>query len=560
MKAKRALVSVSDKTGIIDFVKELHKLGLEILSTGGTAKALRDGGLPVKDVSEVTGFPEIMDGRVKTLHPKIHGGLLARRDKPEHLEALQKLEIGLIDLVVINLYPFLKVTADPKVDLETAIENIDIGGPAMLRASAKNYAGVAVITDPADYPLVLKELAETGEVSLSTKGRLAIKAYRLTSAYDAAIDEYLSRTLAQEERIHLTYGKGQTLRYGENSHQKASFYLDEASKDSSVARAEILNGKEMSYNNFVDANAAYEAVKDLDPKVPAVAVVKHTNPCGFATGKTAAQALERAWEGDPISAFGGVIATNQKVDMAFAEFLKGDSVKHYSYQVKDGEYVAQEVNTGKFVEVLIAPDFEPEALEFLQKKSKMIRVLKVPEVEVVDPKTLRAITGGLLVQDRDMQLFEKFEVVTQKTFPGHYQALATFTMTACKHTKSNSVILGRQYEPGLFQVMGMGAGQPNRVDSMRKLAYTKALENLKREWQRLGKSGKFEAWAQQEINGMLLASDAFLPFDDTVREAAGLGVRYLIQPGGSMRDEDSIKACNELGVAMAFTGLRHFNH
>ncbi|MDT8446191.1 MAG: bifunctional phosphoribosylaminoimidazolecarboxamide formyltransferase/IMP cyclohydrolase [bacterium] len=560
MKAKRALVSVSDKNGIIDFVRELHKLDFEILSTGGTAKALRDGGLPVTDVSEVTGFPEIMDGRVKTLHPKVHGGLLARRDKPEHLKALEELEIGLIDVVVINLYPFLQVTADPNVDLETAIENIDIGGPAMLRASAKNHEGVAVVTDPADYDQVLAELKADGVVSLKTKRRLAIKTFRLTSSYDAAIDEFLSRRLLEEERLHLTFGQGQVLRYGENSHQEASFYLDESSLESSVARAQVLNGKPMSYNNYVDANAAYEAVKDIDPRTPAVAVIKHTNPCGFATGTSAAKALERAWEGDPISAFGGVIATNAKVDLAFAQFLKGDEVKHFSYTVKDGEYVAQEVSTGKFVEVLIAPDYDEEALEYLARKSKMIRLLKVPTNQSTDAKTFRAITGGILVQGRDNQLFEKFDVVTKKPFPGNYQALSEFTMLACKHTKSNGIVLGREYAPGCFQVMGMGAGQPNRVDSMRKLSITKARENLKREWEREGKTGDFEAWAADEIAAMVMASDAFLPFDDTVREAATLGIKYVIQPGGSMRDEDSVKACDELGMAMAHTGLRHFNH
>ena len=560
MKAKRALVSVSDKTGIIDFVQQLHKLGIEILSTGGTAKALRDGGVEVTDVSEVTGFPEIMDGRVKTLHPKIHGGLLARRDKPEHLAALKELEIGLIDIAVINLYPFMKVTADPDVDLETAIENIDIGGPAMLRASAKNYQGVAVLTDPADYAGVIAELEKTGEVTETTKGRLAIKAFRLTSSYDAAIDQFLSRRLLEEERLHMQYGQGKVLRYGENSHQSAKFFLDETGSDSCVARAEVLNGKDMSYNNYVDANAAYEAVKEMDPLVPAVAVIKHTNPCGLATGKSGAEAVERAWAGDPISAFGGVLATNTKVDMAFAEFLKGEQVEHLSYQVKDGEYLSQVVKTGKFVEVLIAPDFDEDAMEFLKRKSKALRLLKVPTAVKAETETVRAITGGILVQSRDQELFSKFDVVTKKPFPGNYQSLSEFTMTACKHTKSNAVILGREYAPGRFQVFGMGAGQPNRVDSMRKLSITKALENLKREWEQNGQTGDFKAWADEEISKMVLASDAFLPFDDTVREAAGLGIKFIIQPGGSMRDDDSIKACDELGMAMAFTGLRHFNH
>ncbi|OGG93637.1 MAG: bifunctional phosphoribosylaminoimidazolecarboxamide formyltransferase/inosine monophosphate cyclohydrolase [Candidatus Lambdaproteobacteria bacterium RIFOXYD2_FULL_50_16] len=559
MKAKRALISLSDKSGIIDFATELNKLGIEILSTGGTAKTLREAGLKVTDVSEVTGFPEIMDGRVKTLHPHIHGGLLGRRDNPEHMATLAKHGIEPIDLVIINLYPFVKVTADLEVDLEMAIENIDIGGPAMLRASAKNYASVAVVTDPNDYAQVLAELKQ-GEVSLETKGRLAIKAYRMTSQYDAAIDQFLSRRLFQEERLYMQFGQGTPLRYGENSHQSASFYLDEHSKESSVARAQVLNGKEMSFNNYVDANAAYEAVKDIPQDIAAVSVIKHTNPCGFATGATAALALARAWEGDPISAFGGVIATNRKVDMAFAEFLKGDSVPHYSYQVKDGEYIPSLVTTGKFVEVLIAPDFESDAMEFLKKKSKAIRLLKVPPMGEPDRFTFRAITGGILHQGKDNQIFETFQTVTKRDFGGNKKALAEFTMTACKHTKSNAVVLGREYAPGQFQVMGMGSGQPNRVDSMRKLSVTKAKENLKREFDQLGLTGDFESWATEQISNMVLASDAFLPFDDTVREAASLGIRYIVQPGGSMRDEDSIKACDQLGMAMAFTGLRHFNH
>lgn len=560
MNVKRALISVSDKTGIVELGKSLQELGIEILSTGGTAKALREAGVTVKDVSEETGFPEIMDGRVKTLHPKIHGGLLAKRDKPEHMSALEQNGITPIDLVVINLYPFLEVTKDPNIDLATAIENIDIGGPAMLRASAKNYADVTVLTDPADYEDVLNQIRTNGTVELETKARLAIKVYNQTSRYDAAIDTFLSQKVFEEKKLHLHYDQGQELRYGENSHQSATFYKDPISTESSVAYSEVLNGKPMSYNNYVDANAAYEVVKDMDPSTPAVSVIKHTNPCGFATGSTGAEALERAWEGDPISAFGGVIACNVTVDLDFANFLKGEEVKHYSYQVKDGEYIPTEVSTGKFVEVVIAPDFTEEALEFLRRKSKMIRLIKVGTTGEKDPKTFRAITGGILLQDRDDQLQEKFDVVTEKPFPDNLQNLSQFTLVACKHTKSNAIVLGREYAPGRFQVMGMGAGQPNRVDSMRKLSIPKAKENLKREFDMQGISGDFDTWFQGQLDQMVLVSDAFLPFDDTVREAAGLGIKFIIQPGGSMRDEDSIKACNELGMGMAFTGLRHFNH
>lgn len=322
MKVRRALISLSDKSGIIEFCSELHKLNIQLLSTGGTAKALRDAGLPVTDVSKVTGFPEIMDGRVKTLHPKIHGGLLAVRDNPAHMQALEQNGIEPIDLVCINLYPFEKTVAQPNVSLMDAIENIDIGGPAMIRASAKNYHHVAVVTDPKDYKLVLKELNHYGEVTHGTRELLAIKAFNLTSRYDGAIDSFLSKRLEGQENIHLHYSWGSELRYGENGHQAAWFYKDPVSKEMGVAFGEVLAGKPMSYNNYIDANAALEAVKDCDPATPAVSVIKHTNPCGLATGKSVAEALARAWEGDPISAFGGVIACNQVVDLAFAKDRK----------------------------------------------------------------------------------------------------------------------------------------------------------------------------------------------------------------------------------------------
>jgi len=560
MKVRRALISLSDKSGIIEFCSELHKLNIQLLSTGGTAKALREAGLPVTDVSKVTGFPEIMDGRVKTLHPKIHGGLLAVRDNPAHMQALEQNGIEPIDLVCINLYPFEKTVAQPNVSLADAIENIDIGGPAMIRASAKNYHHVAVVTDPKDYPLVLKELARYGAVTHGTRELLAIKAFNLTSRYDGAIDSFLSARLEGQQNLHLHYSWGTELRYGENGHQAAWFYKDAASKEMGVSFGQVLAGKPMSYNNYIDANAALEAVKDFDPALPAVAVVKHTNPCGLATGKTAAEALARAWEGDPISAFGGVIACNQVVDLAFAKYLKGEEVKHYSYTVKNGEYIPTEVRVGKFVEVIVAPGFEPDALEYLRNKSKQIRLIETNAPGPKDRLTVKSITGGVLVQERDQQLLEKFEVVTKRPFDGNLRNLAEFTLLACKHTKSNAIVLGREYAPGCFQVLGMGAGQPNRVDSMRKLALPKALENFKREWANQGQTGDFEAAWAAALAQMVMASDAFLPFDDTIREAHSLGIRLVVQPGGSMRDEDSIKACDELGMSMAFTGLRHFNH
>lgn len=560
MKIKRALISVSNKTGIVEFAKSLDQLGIEIVSTGGTAKNLREAGVNVKDVSDLTGFPEIMDGRVKTLHPFIHGGILARRDNPVHMKAVEEQQIPLIDLIVVNLYPFMEVTKDEAVPLNEAIENIDIGGPTMIRAAAKNYEDVAVVTDPADYDAIVELLQQSGDLPKDFRGTLAVKVFHHTAEYDASIDTYLSRCILKDNRLHMSFVNGDVLRYGENSHQTASFYRDETCQETSLANSEILSGKAMSYNNYVDANAALEAVKDLSKDQPAVAIIKHTNPCGFATGENVAEALARAWDGDPISAFGGVIATNQKVDMAFANFLKGDGMKHYSYSIVNGESIRQEVPTGKFVEVVVAPEFDEEAVTFLKEKSKAMRLVKVHWNDEKERKTFRAITGGILVQDRDFQLLDKFEVVTEKQFPESYRSLAEFTLVACKHTKSNGIVLGREYAPGRFQVMGMGAGQPNRVDSMRKLSIPKAKENLKREFEDLGMAGTLEEYIEQEIRKMVLISDGFFPFDDTVREAATFGIQYIVQPGGSMRDSDSIDACNELGIAMAFSGLRHFNH
>ncbi|MDH5560251.1 MAG: bifunctional phosphoribosylaminoimidazolecarboxamide formyltransferase/IMP cyclohydrolase [Deltaproteobacteria bacterium] len=560
MKTKRALISVSDKTGVVEFAQEIDKLGFEIISTGGTAKSLRAAGVNVKDISEVTGFPEIMDGRVKTLHPLIHGGILARRDHSDHLKAVEQQKIPLIDLIVVNLYPFMEVTKDENVTLETAIENIDIGGPTMIRAAAKNYQHVAVVIEPEDYGWVLEQIKATGEVGLKDRAKLAVKVFHLMSRYDATVDTYLSRHLLKEERVHFSYGKGVALRYGENNHQEATFYKDPDSTESSVANGEVLHGKAMSYNNYVDANAAYEAVKDLPAGICAVSVIKHTNPCGLATGSNVAEALQMAWEGDPISSFGGVIASNTKIDMAFAQFLKGDQVKHISYQVINGEYIPQEVPTGKFVEVVIAPDFDHEAVEFLKQKSKMIRLVKVGSTLEQDKRTFRTITGGLLIQTPDKRLMDGFKVVTKMDFPEAIKSLAEFTLVACKHTKSNAIVLGREYQAGKFHVIGMGAGQPNRVDSMRKLAIPKAKENLKREFELRNISGSFDDYWKEEVSKMVLVSDGFFPFDDTVREASLFGIRYLVQPGGSLRDEDSIKACDELSMAMACSGLRHFNH
>jgi phosphoribosylaminoimidazolecarboxamide formyltransferase/IMP cyclohydrolase len=556
---KRALISVSDKTGIVPFARELHNLRFEIISTGGTAGLLQKEGVPVIPVETVTGFPEMMDGRIKTLHPRIHGGLLGIRDNQEHVRQAEDRGIQWIDLVVVNLYPFEKTVSKSGITLAEAIENIDIGGPAMLRSAAKNFRDVTVVTDPADYECVLGEIRKSGSTSLETRQRLAVKVFRRTSEYDGAIDRYLSRELMGEFPLRLYFNRGQDLRYGENSHQSAMLYLDDRCREPSAAGASILSGKDMSFNNYMDADAALEAVKELKGCI-GVAVIKHTNPCGFATGETPGEALERAWAGDPISSFGSVIACNIKVDLPFARFLKGEDVRHIGYVVEKGRLVQQEV-PGKFVEVVIAPDYEPEALALLSR-TKTLRLLKADWTgrDVQEQKTYRKLVGGILEMDRDLPVWERFHVVTRKLFDGRKKALAEFAYQACKHTKSNAIVLAREYRPGFFQVMGMGAGQPNRVDSLRKLAVTKAAENLQIEYDVLKPGIPFQDYCRNAFAEMVLASDAFFPFDDTVRAAAEYGIRYVIQPGGSKRDDDSIRACDELGMAMSFAGYRHFRH
>jgi phosphoribosylaminoimidazolecarboxamide formyltransferase/IMP cyclohydrolase len=558
-RVKRALISVSDKTGIVDFAEALTKLGIEIISTGGTAKVLYENGIQVISIDVVTGFPEMMDGRVKTLHPKIHGALLGLRDNPEHVKQAEQQKIQWIDLVVVNLYPFEATIAKENVTVEEAVENIDIGGPTMLRSAAKNYLHVAVVTDPSDYNQILKEMKETGEVSLETKKMLATKVFRKTADYDSAIDRYLSKIFLDEKILRLRFNQGQDLRYGENSHQAATVYIDQKCRESSIAQAEILHGKSMSYNNYVDADAALEAVKDLSGQI-GVAVVKHTNPCGYAIGESPREALERAWAGDPISAFGSVIACNSRVDLPFASFLKGKNECHIGYLIKEGKLIPQEVPS-KFIELIIAPDFGSKALEIL-KLTKSLRLLKIHpfDKQQIERQTYRKLTGGMLEMERDLKVLDRFESVTKMKFDQKKQNLAEFAYKACKYTKSNAVVLCRAYRPGYYQVIGMGAGQPNRVDSLRKLAVTKAMENLQIEYDAKHPKESFETFCRRQMEEMVLASDAFFPFDDTVRTAAEFGIRYIVQPGGSKRDADSIKACDELGMAMAFTGMRHFKH
>jgi len=556
---KRVLISVSDKRDVVMFAKELVNLGWEIISTGGTASFLKERNIPVTSIEQVTNFPELMDGRVKTLHPKVHAAILGLRDNPDHVNQAKEQGVFWIDLVVVNLYPFEKTVEKEDVNLKDVIENIDIGGPTMLRSAAKNYQFVGVVTDPDDYPRVLEEIRNSGEVRLRTREGLAVKVFRRTADYDAAIDRFLSKRILNEETLRLQYSSGTVLRYGENSHQKATFYQDSKTRETSAAGAQLLSGKAMSYNNYVDSDAALESVKELKGQI-GVAVIKHTNPCGYATGETPREALERAWAGDPMSAFGSVIACNAPVDLAFAKFLKSKDEVHIGYVIQKGRIIPQKV-PGKFIEVIIAPDFLPDALIYLSK-TKSLRLLKTGDFKLSSPEkeTFRKITGGMLEMSRDLTLWDHFQNVTKMTFDKGKQELAEFMVKACKHTKSNAIVLGREYRPGYFQVLGMGAGQPNRVDSLRKLAVTKALENLEIAYQSNKPDESFEAYSQRAFGEMVLASDAFFPFDDTVREAAEFGIKYIVQPGGSKRDDDSIQACNDLGIAMAFTGMRHFRH
>ncbi|HKP97651.1 MAG TPA: bifunctional phosphoribosylaminoimidazolecarboxamide formyltransferase/IMP cyclohydrolase [Fibrobacteria bacterium] len=538
---KTALISVSDKTGLPEFAQALAGMDVRILSTGGTLKFLREKGVPAVAISEYTGSPEILDGRVKTLHPKIHGGLLGIRDSADHREQMRKHGIESIDIVAVNLYPFRETVAKPDVALEEAIENIDIGGPAMLRSSAKNHRFVTVVCDPADYGKVVQELKREGDTSPATRQALALKVFRHTADYDSAIDEYLSATLAKSPSLRLSFVEGRTLRYGENDHQKATFFLEKearSGREPNIGSARQLHGKELSFNNLVDADAALESARELRES-PAVSIIKHMNPCGYATGATLAEAFEAAWEGDPVSAFGSVIAVTRTVDLATAEKLKG-----------------------RFVELLIAPGFAPEALEYLQKKSKDIRLLDIGTlVPAADRKVYKHILGGMLVQDRDVELNRKWESPTASKLPENLNALALFTWKACKHVKSNAIVIGQEYAPGRFTLVGMGPGQPNRIDSNLKLCQPRARENLGRQAERNGLMGaEAEAYVNAALSKCVMASDAFFPFDDNVVAAHQGGIRHILQPGGSLRDPEVIATADRLGVAMVFTGTRHFRH
>lgn len=478
----------------------------------------------------------MMDGRVKTLHPKIHGGILALRDNPKHVGEAKREDIDFIDIVAVNLYPFEKTIANESAGLDEAIENIDIGGPALVRAAAKNYRHVAVITEPEDYPIILKEL-EAGGLSLKTKERLAVRAFRRIADYDCAIDTYLSRRLAGEDILRLKFVEGRTLRYGENWHQMAKFYKEPGISEPSIANARQLHGKALSYNNYVDAESALNVALELKDRIAAV-VVKHSNPCGAATGNTLQDALSRAWDGDPVSSFGSIICLTRKPDLKTVEFLKN-----------------------RFVELIIAPGYDDDALLFLKNKSKDLRILELSmENGVPLENTYHYIVGGMLVQSRNRGLYEKWDVVTEHPFPEDKRGLAEFALMTCKHTKSNAVVIAREYEKGNYQILSIGAGQPNRVDAIKKLAATKAVENLKILYEREKPDISEDEFIKCVMSKCVLASDAFFPFDDSIIYSAQNNIRYIVSPGGSIRDKEVIATANRLGVSLVFTGMRHFFH
>ncbi len=524
MKIRQALISLSDKRGALDFARGLAAQGVALLSTGGTAKLLRDAGLAVTEIGDYTGFPEMLDGRVKTLHPKVHGGILARRDLPEHLATIEKHGIPAIDLVCVNLYPFRETVAKPGVTLEEAIENIDIGGPTMVRSSAKNYAGVAVVTDPEDYPALLAEMqANGGALTLETRFALAKKAFTHTARYDSAIANWLTsldetndpqKLSPFPQKLQLAFDRVETLRYGENPHQQAAFYRDPTPTTGSIAAYKQLQGKELSYNNIADADAAWECVKTF--QAPACVIIKHANPCGVAVAENLAAAYEKAFKTDSTSAFGGIIAFNGTVDTDIVEAM--NMRKH-------------------FVEVLIAPAFTPAAKEMLAAKQNL-RVLELPLANVYHAFEMKRVGGGLLVQTPDLFNVQPGDLKTvTKVAPTAAQIDdLLFAYRVAKFVKSNAIVFC-----GGGMTLGVGAGQMSRVDST-KIAAIKA-----------GNAGL-------SLQGSCVASDAFFPFRDGLDVLAEAGAKAVIQPGGSMRDEEVIAAADEHGIAMVFTGARHFRH
>jgi phosphoribosylaminoimidazolecarboxamide formyltransferase/IMP cyclohydrolase len=515
MMVKRVLISVSDKTGIVGLARELEDLGVEIISTGGTAKALKDAGLKVVNISDVTGFPECLDGRVKTLHPKVHGGLLAMRNNPEHMKQLAELGIEPIDMAIINLYPFKQTILKEHVELEEAIENIDIGGPTMLRAAAKNYQDVAVVVDPKDYDTVLEELKTSGDVSLKTKFRLAYKVFEHTSHYDTLIAGYLRDKLGEAsfpETLTLTFEKVQDMRYGENPHQKAVFYKEVGANRGCITNAKQLHGKELSYNNINDANGALTLLKEFDQ--PTVVAVKHANPCGVGSAENIHAAYLKAYDSDPVSIFGGIVAANREIDEKTAEEIKKI-----------------------FLEIVIAPSYTKEALEILTQK-KNIRILQLEDISSALPQgtyDMKKVAGGLLVQNYNSELYDGNELkfVTGKKPTNEELEELEFAMKVVKHTKSNAIVLVKDKA-----TIGVGPGQTNRITAAKI-----AIE-----------------YGGGKTKGSVMASDAFFPFPDCAEAAAAAGVTAIIQPGGSIKDQESIDVCNKYGIAMVFTGMRHFKH
>ena len=511
---KKALISVSNKTGLLDFVKQLIHCDYQIISTGGTYKLLSENGIPVTMIDEVTGFPEIMDGRVKTLHPKVHGGLLCLRDNEKHIAQAKENKIEMIDMVVVNLYPFKETIAKENVPFEEAIENIDIGGPGMLRSAAKNHIFVTVICDAADYSKVIEEIKTHGDTTFETRQQLAAKVFRHTAAYDATIAGYLSEKVGVEEpeNLTLTFTKKQSLRYGENPHQKACFYAGKP-QGFSMAYAQQLHGKELSYNNIQDGDAALNIVKEFTDE-PVMVAIKHKNPCGVGIGQNVREAWQRCYDADPVSIYGGIVATNQTIDEATAEAMKN-----------------------VFLEIILAPKFTEKALEILTAKKNIRLMTFEVSRKNEDKDVLLSVNGGLLVQEADRATAQDYEfnIVTEKKPADAEMNDLLFAMKVCKHVKSNAITLAKD-----MRTVGVGAGQTNRVGAAHI-----ALEQAK---------------AAGYTNGLVLASDAFFPFSDVVEMAHRYGVTAIIQPGGSVRDEDSIKACNELGISMIFTGKRHFKH
>lgn len=512
---KRALISVSDKTGIIAFAQTLRDLGWEIVSTGGTKTVLDNAGVETIAIDDVTGFPEMMDGRVKTLHPKIHGGLLARRDLYSHLTAAEHHEISLIDLVVVNLYPFKETILRPDVTYDLAVENIDIGGPSMLRSAAKNHASVTVVVDPTDYQTVLSELSQTGETTYATRQRLAAKVFRHTAAYDALIADYFTKAVGEEkpEKLTLTYDLKQPMRYGENPQQEADFYQSAIPTDYSIASSKQLNGKELSFNNIRDADAAIRIIRDFKDQ-PTVVALKHMNPCGIGQSARIEEAWDNAYEADPVSIFGGIVVLNREVDAPTAQKMA-------------------EI----FLEIIIAPSYSEEALAILTQK-KNLRVLALAfdaQDQSQVEKEYTGVVGGLLVQDQDViaENPENWTVVTDRQPTEQEQVALAFAWKACKYVKSNGIIITNDK-----MTLGVGPGQTNRVGAVRI-----AIEQ-----------------AKDRLDGAVLASDAFFPFADNVEEIAKSGIKAIIQPGGSVRDQESIDMANQYGLTMIFTGVRHFRH